>query len=347
MKILFVAHEGRDGIGMHSAGLRWSIPAALGPDDEFVVRSLTGIKGRRATRIVEQQLLLPFAERDAELVHLPDFRSSPLDRHRVLLTVHDVGFLDRPEWFPRSVRIYKSALLRLAAATRPAAIVCVSEYTRQRLVHHLPRVAGRLHVIPPGIDEPSGLAPEPSGDESYFLTISTIEPRKNHLGLLAAFRQARANGLRLRWHVAGTVGYNGGPIAAEPPPTASTWSGSCRTMSASACSGRLRSSQSRRSSKASGFRRGRRWSAASRWSSRPAAGSTRSGEAQRSGSTRPTPMPGPAPCCGCRTISTCVGSSGARGSKPRATCNGAPPPARTSSCTGHCSPDGASPEPNL
>ena len=215
MKILFVAHEGRDGIGMHSAGLRRSIPAALGPDDEFVVRSLTGIKGRRATRIVEQQLLLPFAERDADLVHLPDFRSSPLDRHQVLLTVHDVGFLDRPEWFPRSVRVYKSALLRLAAATRPAAIVCVSEYTRQRLVHHLPRVAGRLHVIPPGIDEPSGLAPEPSGDESYFLTISTIEPRKNHLGLLAAFRQARGNGLRLRWHVAGTVGYNGGPIAAE------------------------------------------------------------------------------------------------------------------------------------
>ena len=214
MKILFVAHEGRDGIGTHSAGLRRAIPAALGPADEFVVRSLTGTQGRRVARIVEQQLVLPFADRDADLVHLPDFRSSPLDRHRVLLTVHDVCFLDRPEWFPRSVRAYKSALLRLAVTMRPAAIVCVSQYTKQRLIHHLPQASNCLHVISPGIDLPSEAPSEPTGDESYFLTISTIEPRKNHLGLLAAFQRARTAGLRLRWLVAGTVGYNGGPIAA-------------------------------------------------------------------------------------------------------------------------------------
>jgi glycosyltransferase involved in cell wall biosynthesis len=214
VKILFVAHDAPDGIGAHSAGLRRAIPSALGPEDEFVVRSLTGRQGGRATRIVEQQLLLPFAERDADLVHLPDFRTSPLDRHQVLLTVHDVCFLDRPEWFPRSVRVYKSALLRVAAASRPAVIVCVSEYTRERLLHHLPRLGSRVHVIRPGIDEPDEIAAEPTGAESYFLTISTIEPRKNHLGLLAAFQEARREGLELRWKVAGTVGYNGGPIAA-------------------------------------------------------------------------------------------------------------------------------------
>ena len=132
----------------------------------------------------------------------------------MLLTVHDVCFLDRPEWFPRSVRAYKSGLLRLAVMMRPAAIVCVSEYTRRRLVHHLPQVRNRLHVISPGIDPPTGAPSEPTGAESYFFTISTFEPRKNHLGLLAAFQRARRSGLRLRWLVAGTVGYNGGPIAA-------------------------------------------------------------------------------------------------------------------------------------
>ena len=205
MKILFVTHDAQDGIGSHSAGLRRAIPAALGPHDNFVVRSLTGTQSNRAARIVDQQLRLPFAERDADLVHLPDFRTSPLDRHRVLLTVHDVCFLDRPDWFPRSVAVYKSAMLKLAAATRPAAIVCVSEYTRNRLVHHLPRLANRAHVIRPGIDEPEETASEPTGAESYFLTISTIEPRKNHLGLLRAFERARRDGLGLRWKVAGKI----------------------------------------------------------------------------------------------------------------------------------------------
>jgi glycosyltransferase involved in cell wall biosynthesis len=215
VKILFVGHEGRDGIGAHSAGLRRSIPPLLEPGDQLVVRTLSGALSRRAGRVVEQQLRLPFAERDADLVHLPDFRPTLLDRRPTLLTVHDVCFLDRPEWFPRSVRAYKSALLRLTRMRRPAAIVCVSEYTRRRLVDHLPQLHDVTHVIPPGIAEPPGRAGVPTGDERYFLTISTIEPRKNHLGLLKAFTQARRAGLELRWKVAGAVGYNGGPIAAE------------------------------------------------------------------------------------------------------------------------------------
>ena len=214
MKILFVAHDGRDGIGAHSSGLRQAIPRALSPDDEFVVRSFTGNRSQRVGRIVDQQFVLPFSERDADLVHLPDFRPSLLERRPTLLTVHDVCFLDRPEWFPSSVRYYKAAFLRLAAVMPPAAIVCVSEYTRERLLHHCPRLRSPIRVIRPGIDDPRTVVGEPTGTESYFLTISTIEPRKNHLGLLEAFRTARERGLELRWKVAGAVGYNGGAIAA-------------------------------------------------------------------------------------------------------------------------------------
>ena len=45
-----------------------------------------------------------------------------------------------------------------------------------------------------------------AGDPPYFLTVSTIHPRKNHLGLLRAFREARGRGLALRWLVAGPSG---------------------------------------------------------------------------------------------------------------------------------------------
>ena len=125
MKILFVEHEGRDGIGTHSAGLRAALPAALADDDQLVVAGLTGRRSRRGARIIEQQVRLPFVERDADLVHLPDFRPTLLDRRPTLLTVHDVCFLDHPDWFPSSVYRYKSTLLRLIRVKRPAAIVCV------------------------------------------------------------------------------------------------------------------------------------------------------------------------------------------------------------------------------
>ena len=44
-------------------------------------------------------------------------------------------------------------------------------------------------------------------DGGYFLTVSTIEPRKNHLTLLRAFANARRAGLDLRWIVVGQPGY--------------------------------------------------------------------------------------------------------------------------------------------
>jgi glycosyltransferase involved in cell wall biosynthesis len=214
MKILYVGHQGRDGIGSFSSGLQRALPGALDPDDELVVVGVTGERARRGARIVEQQLRIPFVARDADLVHLVDFRPVLLDRRRFAITVHDVCFLDHPEWFPRGVVRYKSLLLRLALAKKPAAVVCVSQYTAERLGAHTSLDVERLRVIHQAV-EPPPAAPAAAGNPTFFLTISTLEPRKNHLGLLDAFRRARAQGLALRWVVAGGAGYGGERIRAE------------------------------------------------------------------------------------------------------------------------------------
>jgi glycosyltransferase involved in cell wall biosynthesis len=180
-----------------------------------VFTALTGAGAQRFQRVVDQQLGVARRARDADLVHLPDFRPVLLDRRPFLLTVHDVCWLDHPEWFPRPVVRYKSALLKLALAKRPWAVVCVSGYTRSRLRAHAPRLRSAVHVIRPGFLEPPAVAPEPAAGADYFLTLSTIEPRKNHLGLLAAFKASRAAGLSLRWKVAGATGYAGDEIVAE------------------------------------------------------------------------------------------------------------------------------------
>jgi alpha-1,3-rhamnosyl/mannosyltransferase len=160
----------------------------------------------RLSRLAYEQLYLPIAMRGADLVHLCDHRPLLFSGQRFLLTVHDVFFLDHPEWFPAATVRYRKAMLSAAIRKQPGAVVCVSKYTRERLLEHYPQVE-RSHVvvIHPGIERADATDVEPE-TEPYFLTVAMIEPRKNHLGLLQAFKLARQNGLELRWKVVGAVG---------------------------------------------------------------------------------------------------------------------------------------------
>jgi glycosyltransferase involved in cell wall biosynthesis len=156
------------------------------------------------------------AARDADLVHMPDAKAPLLSRRPFVLTVHDVFFLDYPQWFPPAVRVYKRRLLTLSLRRRPRLIVCVSDHTRRRLRAHHPGVCEicPVKVVHPGLHGPTTAPARPTDSEAepYFLTVSAIEPRKNHLGLLGAFRAARRADLALRWKVVGRPQYGGEPI---------------------------------------------------------------------------------------------------------------------------------------
>ena len=225
MRIVLPVHQAATrGVGTMVRGLVSSIPAALGPDDDFVIvgRRLqhpeqlhlqNGSRFReyseRLNRLGYEQVYLPVAARNADLVHLSDSRYPLLSNQRFLLTVHDVFFSDHPEWFPATTVRYRQAMLAAALRKRPAAVVCTSHYTRDRLFEHYSR-ADRLDVvvIHPGV-EPAAAAPDVAKEtesEPYFLSVAVIEPRKNHLGLLHAYRAARQRGLELRWKVVGAVG---------------------------------------------------------------------------------------------------------------------------------------------
>ncbi len=192
-------------------GLARHLPAALGPENELVVLGAGTAGGERlgmrAARLWREQVLVARSARTVDLVHLPDHRPLIASRTPFVLTVHDVLFLDRPEWFPRGVAVYKRGMLKAALAKKPSLVVCDSEFTRRRLLTHTSFPPGLVRVILPGIEPPP--AQTSSSDAgTYFLTVATIEPRKNHLGLLRAYRAARARGLRLRWRVAGEAGYS-------------------------------------------------------------------------------------------------------------------------------------------
>jgi glycosyltransferase involved in cell wall biosynthesis len=220
MRILLPAHEaGSGGLGFSIRGICEFVPKALPPGDELVVLGRAQgdggwqRPGRRLSRLLTEQVGVVRAARSFDLVHLPDHRPLLLSRTPFLLTVYDVLYLDRPEWFPTAVVRYKRLMLGLAVRKRPAMVVAGSEFTCGRLLAHFPALdPGRVRVIYPGVWPASAAERGPDG---YFLTVSTIEPRKNHLGLLRAFRKACAEGLALTWKVVGAPGYAADPIVAE------------------------------------------------------------------------------------------------------------------------------------
>jgi glycosyltransferase involved in cell wall biosynthesis len=232
VRILLAAHRNdAPGIATVMRSLSESLPHVLSADDELLVVGGTPttaapsharvrwrqksprLEGRYGRFAYEQGVIPPLA-RSMDLVHMGDCRPLLLSGQPFVVTVHDLFFLDVPGWLPRMVREFKTAMLRAAIAKRPAAIVCVSEYTRSRLLAHVPAAADlNLRVIHPGIERP--VTPSPEGfEEPYFLTLSEVNPRKNLLVLLRAFQLARRRGLKLRWKLAGPPGYRSKALVA-------------------------------------------------------------------------------------------------------------------------------------
>ncbi|MGC9217359.1 glycosyltransferase, partial [Acidithiobacillus sp.] len=116
-----------------------------------------------------------------------------------VLVVHDLSHLRHPEFHPSS-RV--QFLTRHLASTmaRAEAVVTVSRFTKAELLNFYPELAGRVHVIYPGISVRYQQKPSTSQEQalerflsgerrSYLLFLSTLEPRKNIGRLLQAYQR--------------------------------------------------------------------------------------------------------------------------------------------------------------
>lgn len=224
--VLLLTHESHlGGIGTFVRGLEAALRTQVSasavevvayPGPEGVARSLGARGGMH--RALFEQVVTPAASRRHSLIHNLDHRAVLVRGRRSVITVHDLFFFDHPEWFGPGSGAYKRAALRASLKARPAAVICVSEFTRLRLLDHFPWFPeDRVHVISPGVDGPSTPRDQDLVElrEPYFLTVAAIEPRKNHLTILEALRIARRAGFQLRWKVVGAVGWGGEQIVAR------------------------------------------------------------------------------------------------------------------------------------
>jgi glycosyltransferase involved in cell wall biosynthesis len=161
--------------------------------------------GSRKTATVARDLwwyplALARRARRADVLHCPSFRGPLHARPPLVVTVHDLAVLRRPDAFNRWTRGYSRVFVPrvIRAAAR---VIAVSEFTKRELVELLGLPAERVRVVPNGVGEPFVANGARAGGE-YVLVVGTLEPRKNLPRLVQA---TRAVGLELR--VAGSRGW--------------------------------------------------------------------------------------------------------------------------------------------
>ena len=120
------------------------------------------------------------------VVHGTNFVAPPTGLPTVL-TVHDCSFVTRPQTARAVVRAYAPAIRR--AVDRGAWVHTMASVVAAE-VGELFRT-DRVVVVPhgpPDLEPDQGLLPQLTGGAPYVLAVGTLEPRKNLLRLVAAFR---------------------------------------------------------------------------------------------------------------------------------------------------------------
>jgi len=123
--------------------------------------------------------------------------TSPLvKRCKEIVTIHDVLFLDYPQYFPASYYHSKKWLFG-RSARRADLLLTVSEYSKERLERFY-RPRKPVRITPNAVDKRYGLVRRSEAEAlldgrvgKYILYVSRVEPRKNHLLLLRAYVEGR------------------------------------------------------------------------------------------------------------------------------------------------------------
>ncbi|MCA1727288.1 MAG: glycosyltransferase family 4 protein [Actinobacteria bacterium] len=165
---------------------------------------------------------LPAGLAGLDVLHAPSCAGLPPAgrRQRLVVTVHDLAFKLHPKLYPPAWRnLFRLGLRR--AARLADAIITVSRNTAEDLVQETNVDPSRVHVIPlaawlPSTEEPvEPVLERLKVTRPYFLFVGTLEPRKNLVRLVRAYRRAAGTGLPHSLVLAGPMGWGGQALMRE------------------------------------------------------------------------------------------------------------------------------------
>ncbi len=143
--------------------------------------------------------VLPWLERQLphpDVIHGTDHYSLPCRHSRNLLTIHDLTFCRFPQFVPPLVKRYQQRIQRCLSTAD--GILTFAENTKREIATYFEFPADRIFVTQQASRFTTTLpvfAPTDSipfdFSSPYFLFVSTLEPRKNITGLVAAFNHLK------------------------------------------------------------------------------------------------------------------------------------------------------------
>ncbi|MBT6049820.1 MAG: glycosyltransferase [Candidatus Scalindua sp.] len=154
-------------------------------------------------RILWEQIILPIYSRKdrLDLFHYTDHALSLFQSpQQVIITVHDIAYIRFPDLLNKSRQIYKKYILR-ESIKRASIIVADSYSTKRDIVEFFGINEEKIKVVHLGVESrfrPIGNVKEyrlkNKLHSKMILNVGTLEPRKNVITLMKAFKKLREKG---------------------------------------------------------------------------------------------------------------------------------------------------------
>jgi glycosyltransferase involved in cell wall biosynthesis len=139
-----------------------------------------------------EQIEIPFASRNADVVHFPTIFAPVMLPRRYVVTIHDLIHLRYPELFSRPTGAYYSLFVR-RLLNGAATIVVGDERTRTDCVSFLEVQPEWVRVVPLGYDPELAAVPPRPAERPYVLYVGNHRPHKNLGTLIAAWQSLPAD----------------------------------------------------------------------------------------------------------------------------------------------------------
>jgi glycosyltransferase involved in cell wall biosynthesis len=219
---------GNPGIGRYMKCLTEAV-VAQAPEHEYLLIMPEGeeslihaphivkISPRLKYYSLREQIELPriLARHKIDLLHSPHFLLPLVRPCPAVATIHDVVYLACRQDLPsRAGRLYYRTMMH-ACSRLAANIITDSQHSKKEIVRYLGSDPARIEVIYPGVDQQFCRVTDPAQldavrsryglDRDYILCVGIYKPRKNHAGLLRAFRRVLEGGVSAQLVIAGPM----------------------------------------------------------------------------------------------------------------------------------------------
>jgi glycosyltransferase involved in cell wall biosynthesis len=150
-------------------------------------------KGKLKSHLWEQ-LQLPRYCQGELLLNLCN--TGPLYYKNQIVTVHDLAFLENPQWFSKNFRrFYQFVIPQICNSSKH--ILTVSEFSKNEIISKIGIDPDKISVLPNGARSEFFKPKESAKRKNYILTVSSIDPRKNFRFLIEAFKKWNPDSVEL------------------------------------------------------------------------------------------------------------------------------------------------------